>query len=232
MQVYFAGELFSFKHLIGNAALANSIHLKSDGRYQCILPQSLEQRDTTPHKIRDQDIKTLLSCDVALFNFDGTEIDSGTVVEFMICKFLDIPAVIIRSDFRNGGDGSDPWNLMISFYPRTEVILVDSIKEYQDNLLRINSNPFSIADGKNDNLEVIANRSITANIMAMDNLADKIISDFDKLVKTKSVIPEELCQTVYDWVAKASGFEKKISSKTLAEIIQRKKELGLLKNGN
>jgi hypothetical protein len=28
-------------------------------------------------------ILTLLSCDLALFHFDGTELDSGTVAEFM-----------------------------------------------------------------------------------------------------------------------------------------------------
>jgi hypothetical protein len=35
-----------------------------------------------------------------LFLYNGTELDSGTVVEFMFSKFADIPSVIVRTDFR------------------------------------------------------------------------------------------------------------------------------------
>ena len=104
LTVYFASELFSLKHLIGNAYLAEAIYEKSHGRYLCVLPQNLEQRGNTAKSIRDQDILTLLGCDLGLFNYDGTELDSGTVVEFMFAKFADIPSVILRSDFRQGGD--------------------------------------------------------------------------------------------------------------------------------
>lgn len=227
MKLYFAGELFSFKHLIGNSVLAAAIHKQSKNRYECILPQSLEQRETTPHKIRDQDIKTLLSCDVALFNFDGTEVDSGTVVEFMIAKFLDIPAVIIRSDFRKSGDSSDPWNLMMSFYPRTEVILVDSIKEYQECLKAM----LFVSDEKKDSNDIAA-YSIIANISAMQNIANKIVSAFDRLVDTESLLPEYMYQNIYYWVAKAAGFEKRLTSDDLKEIIDRRLELRLVKNAS
>jgi len=123
---YFAGELFSQKHLIGNALLAQSIYETSEHKYLPILPQDLEFRDVTPKAIRDQDLLSLIQCDLALFHFDGPELDSGTVVEFMFAKFADIPSVILRTDFREGGDQSgvgEPWNLMCSFYPRTEVVL-------------------------------------------------------------------------------------------------------------
>ena len=43
----------------------------------------------------------MIECDLALFNFDGTELDSGTVVEFILAKFLDVPSVIMRSDLRS-----------------------------------------------------------------------------------------------------------------------------------
>ena len=101
---YFGGELFSGKHLLGNALLAEAIFARSQGKYRAVLPQNLEQRDTTPHAIRDQDIRALLACDLGLFHYDGPELDSGTVVEFMFAKFADIPAVLVRTDFRNGGD--------------------------------------------------------------------------------------------------------------------------------
>src|SRR5690606_18601323 len=106
---------------------------KSHGRYRCRLPQDFELRGLHPQTIRDQDIRALIECDLALFNFDGTELDSGTVVEFMFAKFADIPSVILRSDLRGGGDQGrgDPWNLMVSFYPRTVTVLTPSLIDYR-----------------------------------------------------------------------------------------------------
>ena len=104
---YFGGELFSTKHLLGNALLAESIFTRSGGRFVAVLPQNIEQQregDTSPHAIRDADIQALLACDLGLFHYDGPELDSGTVVEFMMAKFADLPAVILRTDFRRGGD--------------------------------------------------------------------------------------------------------------------------------
>jgi hypothetical protein len=44
--VYLGGELFSLKHLIGNAWLAEAIYEKSHGRFRCLLPQDFfELRD-------------------------------------------------------------------------------------------------------------------------------------------------------------------------------------------
>ena len=50
-----------------------------------------------PHSIRDSDLRELLSCDLALFTYDGAELDAGTVVEYMIAKVADIPSVIVRT---------------------------------------------------------------------------------------------------------------------------------------
>ena len=81
----------------------------------------------------------LVEAEVAVFAFDGTELDSGTVVEFMFAKFLDIPAVCYRTDFRGGsgeeatesGDKVNRWNLMVSYYPRTKVLYMNGMVEYQ-----------------------------------------------------------------------------------------------------
>lgn len=181
MKVYFAGELFSLKHLLGNAVLANSIEKISKSRYVCVLPQSLEQRDTTPKSIRDQDITALLDSDVALFNFDGsTDVDSGTIVEFMIAKFLDIPSVIVRTDFRRAGDGSDPWNLMMSFYPRTKSIITDSISGYQEELRKIKKCKSNRKKNTGDSVLACRNYS--------ERIAKNIVSSFDILVKEKPLI--------------------------------------------
>ncbi|KAF2163610.1 hypothetical protein M409DRAFT_68505 [Zasmidium cellare ATCC 36951] len=118
---YHAGPLFTVADLHMNVLLSQEINRASGGKYRPLLPQDLEQRgNVTPQNIRDKDIRALLSCDLALFTYDGAELDSGTVVEFMIAKFADIPSVILRTDFRGGGDQKSedspgqPWNLMSS----------------------------------------------------------------------------------------------------------------------
>ena len=131
LTVYFASELYSLKHLIGNAYLAEAIYEKSHGRYLCDLPQDLEPRGSRPHPIRDQAIRSLISSDLALFLFDGPDIDSATAIEFMYAKFADIPSVILRSDLRAGGDGPESWSLMASYYPRTLTIVLDSLASYK-----------------------------------------------------------------------------------------------------
>ena len=133
--IYFAGELFDHKHLLGNALLAEHIEQMSCGRYRCVLPQDLEQTDSRAVDIRNQDLIGVATCDLALFNFDGSDLDSGTVVEFVYAKLLDIPSVILRTDFRGGGDQEtkgDAWNLMASFYPRTHNVTLNAMAWYQE----------------------------------------------------------------------------------------------------
>jgi len=133
--IYFGGSLFNHKDLTGNALLAEYIEKYSGNKYRCCLPQNVEQHKTTAVDIRNQDILKLIECDLGLFNFDGTELDAGVVVEFMLAKFLDIPAVILRSDFRTCGEkeiGGEDWNFMCSFYPRTRVVNFNAIQRYQE----------------------------------------------------------------------------------------------------
>ena len=132
--VYLAGDLFDHKHLTGNAMLAGAIGEHSGGRYLCVVPQDLEQSTGRAVDIRNQDLKQVIACDLGLFNFDGTDLDSGTVVEFMMAKVLDIPSVVLRSDFRSSGDqenDGDDWNLMCSFYPRVRVVSFNAMAWYQ-----------------------------------------------------------------------------------------------------
>lgn len=133
--VYFAGDLFDHKHLAGNELLAGAIDRRSGGRYACVLPQDLEQATERMADIRNQDLMQVMACDLGLFNFDGTDLDSGTVVEFMMAKMLDIPSVLLRSDFRASGDQEregDDWNLMCSFYPRTKKVQFNAMEWYQE----------------------------------------------------------------------------------------------------
>lgn len=132
--VYYAGDLFDHKHLAGNALLASNIERVSEGRYHCTLPQDLEPDDLRAVNVRNLDLRQVMECDLALFNFDGADLDSGTVVEFMLARFLDIPSVIMRSDFRSRGDQTlenEDWNPMCSFYPRTRIVQFSAMEWYQ-----------------------------------------------------------------------------------------------------
>ncbi len=226
--VYLAGELFDLKHLVGNAYLAESIYEKSHGKFLCHLPQDFELRGLNPHVIRDQDIEALYSADLAIFNFDGTELDSGTVIEFMLAKFADIPAVLLRTDLRAAGDqGSarrDPWNLMASFFPRTEVVRMDSLIDYRVLQQKRNRQPIS------DITRLAAQHaSATAGIIS-ERVATKVVQALNKLLKTTPVMTPDLRDNVYEWLAVMPGLQgkKKELKQKLADLLLHKKARGLL----
>lgn len=227
--VYFAGELFSLKHLIGNAYLAEAIYEKSHGKYLCVLPQNIELRRSAARTIRDHDIRTLLGCDLGLFNYDGAELDSGTVVEFMFAKFADIPSVILRSDFRNGGDQpGEPWNLMTSFYPRTTGVVVDSIGLYKGAMQRrLRAAPRRSPD------EVVnlAGQRSSADAQAMcEQVAEACVRALDKMVATEPVMPRYVREEVYHWLAlmpSLRGNAKKLR-REMEAILERKVERDML----
>jgi nucleoside 2-deoxyribosyltransferase len=224
---YFGGELFSGKHLLGNAVLAESIFQRSNGKYQAVLPQNLEQRDTTPHAIRDSDIQALLACDLGLFHYDGPELDSGTVVEFMFAKFADMPAVLVRSDFRGGGDqagAGDPWNLMSSFFPRTASVVVDAMALYKQGLEVLLPEAASMRDALQEN------RSGRAGQAMIDATADAVIAAFDKVITMPGIMPTAMQDTVYQWLAMMPGFKEGGVSQIerMEELCAAKKAKGLL----
>jgi nucleoside 2-deoxyribosyltransferase len=227
--VYFGGELFNLKHLLGNAYLAEAIHEKSHGRYLCRLPQDFELRGFHPQTIRDQDIRALLECDLALFCFDGAELDSGTVIEFMFAKFADIPAVLLRSDIRAAGDQErgDPWNLMASFYPRTATVRLPSLLEYRAVQKRR-------ARSRRVKLDAVARlagqHASAAAGLVTDLLAAGVVRAFDRLVATEPVMPRHLREEVYAWLALMPGFrgKEKVLRKQFERILEQKVERDLL----
>ncbi len=226
--VYFAGELFDIKHLAGNALLAEAIYTQSKGKYCCHLPQDFELRGLNPHVIRDQDITALFESDLAVFNFDGTELDSGTVVEFMLAKFADIPCVLLRSDLRAAGDqGSakkDPWNLMASFYPRTEVVRTLSLIDYRVLQQKRVKNSVKISTR-------LAKGHATKTVAAVGNeLAKRVIKSLDDVSQIPPALAPELRRDIYAWLAQMPGLKgrSKALHNQLAQILENKIERGLL----
>jgi len=216
--IYFAGPLFDHKILQGNALLAAHIEAASQKRYRCVLPQDLEQQGVSSIEIRDQNLRALMECDLALFNFDGTELDSGTVAEYMYEKSLDIPAVVLRTDFRHGGDqepGGNPWNIMVSFYPRTEVLHLDAMLRYTDALSQGGSA-----------------HEVSARIQS--RIASEVIELLDQVRIREPILDGgvAVAESTYRWALKLAGG----SLTTLAShsalvpgIIERKIQKGLLK---
>ena len=203
--IYLAGELFSAKHLAGNAALAEHITSISGGRFRCVLPQDLPQSGST-HAIRDQDLTALLACDAALFHYDGLELDSGTVVEYLFAKFADLPAVLLRSDFRHAGDQKegDPWNLMNSFYPRTATVWLNSMEVYHEGI-RASLTPAAAADA------------------VVRTVAVRLCAALEEVLALPPILPPELGTAVYDWLALMPGFANLPAAREIATRLYREK---------
>jgi nucleoside 2-deoxyribosyltransferase len=213
-EIYFAGGLFNHKELIGNAKLAHYIAKVSRDRFICNLPQDHEQTVDRCADVRNQDLLQVMKNDIAIFCFDGTDLDSGTVVEMVFSKMLDIPAVILRTDFRKAGDGlpdSEPWNLMASAYPRNKVLLINSIVWYQEALRQ---------GGTVDEVE---DRYCT-------RIATLIIEHLEAVLKEPGwLTPDVNVQEIYKAALRfpGAGLEKTPDS-FLRSVIRRKTAKGLL----
>lgn len=238
---YHAGPLFTLAELHTNTLLAGKIRTLSNGKFIPMVPQDLEQRDTSPHSIRDQDIRSLLSCDLALFTYDGAELDSGTVVEYMMAKFADMPCVILRTDFRKAGDQQsgdggtkgDPWNLMSSFWPRTEKVVVDSMMGYKNALARAldqhnvskpeNVTSFDVGGGP---------VALAAGEMLLDEVAREVVKAMENAINTPPTMPVEVREHVYEWLALMPLFKSMKGSaaevKGMMDLLKSKQEKGML----
>ncbi len=202
-KIYFAGDLFDQKHITGNILLARQIEELSHETYKCMLPQDWECALHSAIDIRNQDILSIINADLVLFNFDGVDLDSGTVVEFMIAKMLDIPAVLLRTDNRNGGHvfGED-WNLMALGFPRCAILKHPALTMYN---------------------------SLGLHEMHR-TMAQSTINAFKKVAQEKSLLSShEEILAAHEQVIKlcGSGLKDLISKQLLHEIISTKIEKGL-----
>lgn len=186
--IYWAGDLFNFKDLTGNVEIAAAVEKVSNGRYQVKLPQLSESNSTrSVTAIRDADLELLLSCDTIVANFDGSDLDSGTVVEFCFAKMVDMPAVLLRTDFRTGSDQTgEPWNLMCSGYPRTTSVVLHGMVVFHQHFKQ---------DGDwRSSLESYH-----------DDIARQVVDALDKSFREKPVFPAEILEEHYARTIAAAG---------------------------
>jgi nucleoside 2-deoxyribosyltransferase len=225
--VYLGGELFSLKHLIGNVWLAEAIYEKFHGRFRCVVPQDFyELRGRSGRTIRDYNLRALITCDLALFNFDGSDLDSGTVVEFMFAKFGDMPSVLLRTDIRNAGDYRDePWNLMAGYFPRTASVIVPSLFNYRGTLQRRRGRR-----RLDHALHLAGQHSSAAAQLVWEDVAAQCVRAFDRVLAMEPVMPRHLREEAYQWLALAPslrGKEKELR-KEFERHLERKVERELL----
>lgn len=212
--IYFAGDLFDHKHLIGNAVLADFIERLSNGRYDCQVPQNFEMISSRGVDVRNIDLKAVMACDLGIFNFDGPDLDSGTVVEFMFAKMLDIPAVILRTDLRTSGDGDrEGWNLMATHYPRTNNVKIRALAWYRE------------AQNQTDSLTELTDLFYTR--IANDVIA--ALDDVRQLPPLAKPAPITL-EAIYEWAAQfpASGFPELCGPDFAKSTLARKRAKGLI----
>jgi nucleoside 2-deoxyribosyltransferase len=223
LTVFFAGELFDLKHLIGNAYLAEAIYEKSHGRYLCALPQDFDPRGKAPKAIRDHHIRALAGCDLALFSFDGPDLDSGTLAEFMIAKFADIPSVILRSDRRGAGSRAMQWNPMANFYPRTAIITLDGLAAYKAILKRRHR--------KLDEVIRLAGQHSSADAQRMcDEIAAAVVRALDRVRDMPPVMPKHLREEIYNWIPLMPALrgKEKVLRREFENYLERKVQRDLL----
>ncbi len=224
--VYLAGELFSLKHLIGNAWLAEAIYEKSHGRFRGVLPQDFtELRGRSGRAIRDANLRALIACDVALFNFDGPDLDSGTVVEFMAAKFADLPAVLLRTDIRNAGDHrAEPWNLMVSYFPRTASVVLPSLPDYRGALQRRQRPRLEQA------LHLAGQHSSAAAQQVCERVAAQCVRALDRVLAEEPVMPKHLREEAFQWLPLLAGLrgKQKELRREFERHLERKVERDLL----
>lgn len=214
LKIYFAGDLFDAKDLGGNLLLAHAIEKRSQNRYAVMLPQDgeCEVVARSAESIRDADFELLFECDLILANFDGTDLDSGTVAEFCFAKMIDMPALLLRTDFRDSGDkgfmDGPPWNLMCSHYPRTNLLWLNAMEHYHD----------CKAQGKQD----LALRFYNA-------LAGEIVGELDSLAAMPSWLGKERLPGQLETTVQSigGGLARKLTASRLAALAERKIGSGL-----
>jgi len=228
--VYTAGGLFTQDELTTNVLIKEAVWRLSDGKFQLILPQSRElrelDRDDVEAYIRNDDSLNVLQADILLARFDGLEVDSGTVIEFALAKFLGKPVVILRTDFRRQSCTglSEPYNLMLMNWPRTVEIKLQSYMVWAGLLAE------SQAPGDHEPFQAAMNAELGMVQKSVDEIARQVISAMEAVLELESPYPPEYQEVVYKAtrISLGSGFDQMLTASELDRTIHRLRQNGTL----
>lgn len=229
--VYAAGGIFTQHDLATNVFIKDSVWRQSNGRFELVLPQSKELRDIDRSDIaahiRNIDLLQVVKADFFLARFDGLELDAGTVIEFMLAKFLGKPTVILRCDSRRlGAENLDePYNLMVKNWPRTIEIHFDSLYKFTTGF----------ADeweklGNIDTFQTTIKAELNTVMKGIDDIARKIVKGLETVLEMKSPYPDEYQEIVYKAIrySPGSGFEQLLSEEELEALAEKFRKKGTL----
>jgi nucleoside 2-deoxyribosyltransferase len=222
--IYFAGGLFTQHDIAMNVFIKESVWRLSTGKFELVLPQSKElrhlDRSDVAAYLRNADLLQVVLADVLLARFDGPDLDTGTVVEFMVARMLGKPVVILRSDTRHlSGKGlDDPYNLMVKSWPRTVEVYIDSLMDYVQTIAEVreemieSDTPQATLDSE---LDIVRN--------AIDDLALKVIGALESVLNMKSPYPAKYQRIVYEAMryCPGSSFDQMLSEPKLEAIIKK-----------
>jgi len=222
--IYAAGGLFTYRELAMNLALKEAIWEQSSGKYQLILPQSEQpegfENSDVSIQIRNTDLWHVMRTDLLLAQFDGLELDAGTVAEYMMAKFLAKPTVILRSDSRRMQNAGfdEPYNLMLKNYPRTVVLHLDSLTDYLDRW-----EGFKPAQQGKLGFGDLIELEKQAMAQGVNDLAARIISAFDEALQMSSPYSDEMKREIYQAarLMPGSGFDQLVTVDELEKLIAR-----------
>jgi len=228
--VYAAGGLFTQDELTTNVLIKEAVWRLSDGKFQLILPQSRELQELDRYDveayIRNDDTLQVLQADIILARFDGLELDSGTVIEFAIAKFLGKPAVILRTDFRRQSCTglSEPYNLMLMNWPRTVEIRLQSYMVWA-GLLTEGQVPADKAT-----FQATMNAELGMVQKSVDEIAKQVITGMEMVLEMGSPYPPEYQEIVYKAarISLGSGFDQMLTASGLDQTIERLRKNGTL----
>jgi nucleoside 2-deoxyribosyltransferase len=213
---YLAGDLFNYRMLAGNAWIAQHIMNQSTPgeKWKVLLPQLVEPRDQSGAAIRNADLELLIKADAAVFIFDGLELDSGIVAEYIFAKMCDIPSVLVRTDLRGCGEHPEcPWNLMLGFYPRCHIVKLNAMDLYKKSVGQAEEGRDSNVDNPLTGLDEVGKA-----------IGGRIAEALNVVSKERPVMPAHLRKSVYEWVRlfPGSGFEGLVSARQLDEVLARR----------
>jgi nucleoside 2-deoxyribosyltransferase len=229
--VYTAGGIFTQHDLAMNVFIKDSVWKQSHGKFELVLPQSKELRELDRPDIaayiRNVDLVYVVKSDLLLARFDGLELDAGTLIEFMLAKFLGKPTVILRCDSRRSGGQSldEPYNLMVKNWPRTTEVHYDSLIKFTGGF----AEEWKML-GNVSTFQTIIKAELNTVMQGIDELAQVIIGGLETVLEMKSPYPDEYQELVYKIIrhSPGSGFEQLISEEDLTTLVRKFRESGTL----
>lgn len=229
--IYAAGGIFTQHELATNVFIKDSVWRQSGGRFELVLPQSKELRELDRPDlaayIRNLDLVQVVRADIFLARFDGLELDAGTLIEFMLAKFLGKPTVILRCDSRRlgGKNLDDPYNLMVRSWPRTIEVHYDSLIKFIGGFAE---NWKTL--GNIDTFQTTIKAEYETVMQGIDEIAKNLIQGFETVLEMKSPYPNEYQEFVYKVTrySPGGGFDQMLSEEELEGLVEKFRKKGTI----